>query len=136
MTGYHKPLPDINDPLTMPFWQGTREGRLLVPRCARCGYLRWIPGPVCNECQEPGGEWTEVPAQGTLVTYAEYHRAFDKSFAGDIPYVVGLVELTAGPRMYGKVNSAVRTESIGKPVHAVFEAVTPDVTLVRWELDA
>jgi hypothetical protein len=30
----------------------------------------------------------------------------------------------------------VRTESLDRPVHAVFDAVTPEVTLVRWELDA
>lgn len=135
MSDYAKPLPDPADPLTAPFWAGTREGRILVQRCARCAYLRWTPGPVCNECQQAGGEWTEVANTGHLVTYAEYHRAFDKAFAGDIPYVVGLIELTAGPRMYGKVNSAVSTDALGSPVHAIFEAVTPEVTLVRWELE-
>jgi hypothetical protein len=136
MTEYRKPLPDVTDPLTAPFWQGAREGRLMVQRCARCGYLRWVPGPACNECQEPGGDWTELPPEGRLVTFAEYHRAFDKSFADDLPYVVGLVELAAGPRIYGQMTSPVETRDIGRPVHAVFEAVTPDVTLVRWELEA
>jgi uncharacterized OB-fold protein len=136
MTEYAKPLPDVTQSLTAPFWAAAREGRLVVQRCARCGYLRWVPGPLCNECQQSGGDWTELPPQGRLVTFAEYHRAFDKSFASDVPYAVGLIQLTAGPRMYGKLTALVETGDIGRPVHAVFEAVTPDVTLVRWELDA
>src|SRR6202012_3573533 len=80
MSEYTKPLPDLDDPLTAPFWTAARDGRLVAQRCANCGYLRWPPGPVCNECLTPGGEWAELSPHGTLYSYAEYHRALDPAF--------------------------------------------------------
>jgi uncharacterized OB-fold protein len=134
MTEYTLPLPDVEDPLTAPFWAAAREGRLVAQSCATCGYLRWPPGPICTECLTPGGEWTEVSPHGTLYSYAEYHRALDPRFAADVPYTVGLVELDEGPRMYGLLRSAVQTADVGRKVRAVFDAVTDQVTFVRWEL--
>lgn len=134
MTTYTKPLPDVDDPLTAPFWAASREGRLVAQRCAQCGYLRWPPGPVCNECLAPGGTWTELSPTGTLYSYAEYHRALDPAFADDVPYTVGLVELDDGPRMYGLMRSPVTTADVGARVRAVFEPATPEVTFVHWRL--
>lgn len=134
MSSYAKPLPDLTSPLTAPFWRATREGTLLVQKCGQCGYLRWPPGPVCNECHAPGGEWTPVSAAGVLYSYAEYHRALAPGFADDVPYAVGLIELDEGPRMYGMLTSLARTEDVGRRVHAVFDTVTPEVTLVKWQL--
>jgi hypothetical protein len=134
MTGYTKPLPGISDPLTAPFWQGARDGTLLVQKCDHCGYLRWPPGPVCTECQTPGGSWTPVRPSGLLYSYAEYHRALAPAFKDDVPYAVGLIELDDGPRMYGTMIGSLRTADVGRRVRAVFDPVTPDVTLVKWEL--
>ena len=63
-----KPMPDVEDPLTAPFWAATAERKLMVQKCAHCGYLRWPPGPVCPECQTEGGDWTEIQPTGTLAT--------------------------------------------------------------------
>jgi uncharacterized OB-fold protein len=134
MSTYAKPLPDTSDPSTAPFWAASRAGRLVAQQCAQCGYLRWPPGPVCTQCQTPGGEWTDVAPSGTLYSYAEYHRALDPAFKDDIPYRVGLVELDEGPRMYGMMRGELVTADIGKKVRAVFEPVSPEVTFVRWEL--
>ncbi|MFF3574546.1 Zn-ribbon domain-containing OB-fold protein [Nocardia jiangxiensis] len=134
MNEYAGPVPDVNDSLTAPFWEATRENRLVVQRCSSCGYLRWPPGPACNECLAPGGEWTELSPVGSLYSYAEYHLAFNPAFKDEIPYVVGLVELDQGPRMYGLMRSQPSTADIGRKVGAVFESVTNEVTLVRWEL--
>jgi uncharacterized OB-fold protein len=135
MSGYAKPLPDLTDPLTAPFWRATRAGALLVQKCGRCGYLRWPPGPVCNQCQTPGGEWSPVTPAGVLYSYAEYHRALAPAFSGDLPYAVGLIELDDGPRMYGPLTGLARTEDVGRRVAAVFDPVTPEVTLVKWKLE-
>jgi uncharacterized OB-fold protein len=134
MSTYSKPLPDLTDPLTAPFWQATREGTLLVQKCGECGYLRWPPGPVCTECQTTGGVWTPVGPAGVLYSYAEYHRALAPAFKDEVPYAVGLIELDDGPRMYGALVGLARTEDIGQRVHAVFDPVTPEVTLVKWQL--
>jgi uncharacterized protein len=134
MSSYAKPLPDLTDPLTAPFWQATREGKLLVQKCGQCGYLRWPPGPGCPQCLTPGSEWTPLSAAGVLYSYAEYHRALAPAFKDDVPYSVGLIELDEGPRMYGTLVGLARTEDVGRRVRAVFDPVTPEVTLVKWRL--
>lgn len=136
MNDHPKPLPDPGHPATAPFWQGTRESRLLVQKCTNCGYLRWPPGPACPECLSADAEWTPVRPSGTLVTYCVYRRAFSPAFAGDVPYAVGYVELDDGPRMYGTLRSELDSLRCGRPVHAVFEPVTPDVSLVHWAITA
>jgi uncharacterized OB-fold protein len=129
----HK-FPDVDDPATAPFWKGTRDGKLLVQACKKCGYLRWPPGPLCNECLASETEWTEVSPTGTLWSHAAYHRAMNPRLKDQIPYTVALVELTDGPRMYGRlVNGAAKVEP-GLPVRAVFQEIEPGVTIVNWEV--
>ncbi len=133
MSAPAKPLPDVDDPETAPFWAATKQSKLVVQRCDSCGYLRWPPGPQCPECQGLDAEWVEVEATGELYSYATYHRALDKAFADDIPYTVGLIQLDSGPRMLGTVLTPIDELAIGSRVRGVFDPVTPDVTMVRWE---
>lgn len=132
MTDIPRPLPDVGDPLTAPFWAATRESRLVLPRCRNCGYLQWPPEPVCPECQHTAFAWEDVPAEGRLWSCAVYHRALDPAFAADVPYAVGLVELEVGRKMYGLMTGDPETLEIGQRVRAVFEPVTDEVTFVRW----
>jgi uncharacterized OB-fold protein len=131
---YDKPLPDPHAPATAAFWQATRASKLVVQKCANCGYLRWPPGPACPECLSPDGAWTPVRASGTLLTYCVYRRAFSKAFAADVPYAVGYVQLDDGPRLYGTIVGEIDSLKVGQPVTAVFDPVTPEVTLVHWAI--
>lgn len=136
MNSLAKPLPDVHDPLTAPFWEGTRQSRLMVPRCGQCGYLEWPPEPVCPECQHAGRRWIEIPALGRLWSFAVYHRALDPAFADEVPYSVGLIELDAGPKMYGIMSGEGSGDGsglrIGQRVQGDFQRVNEDVTFVRW----
>lgn len=134
MSDYDKPLPDITIPLTAPFWEGTREERLMLQRCPACQYRRWPPLPICPGCHLAGGIWEEISPTGTLWSFATYHRALDSAFAADVPYTVGLVTLDAGPAMYGIIRAETPHLGVGARVHALFEAVTPEVTFVRWKI--
>lgn len=129
------PLPDLDDPVTAPFWAATREGRLVMPRCANCGYLQWPPERMCPECQTREREWEDVPTTGTLWSYAVYHRALDPAFEDRVPYVVGLVEVDGtGRKMYGLMTNTEDEVRIGEPVEAVFVPETDDVTFVYWRM--
>lgn len=132
MTEYRKPLPDVTDPVTGEFWSAARDASLVVQRCSDCGYLRWPPGPGCPECLASEAEWVPVSPHGTLVTYCVYHKAFSAAFADDIPYAVGYVQLDEGPRLYGPLVGQLDGVACGDAVDAVFEPVTPEVTLVQW----
>ena len=132
MSEPRRPMPDLGDPLVAPFFAATAEGRLVVQRCAECGYLRWPPGPLCPQCQTVGGDWADVRPAGALYSYATYQRALGRAFADDVPYTVGLIELDDGPRMYGRLIGDHEAARVGMRVQAVFEPVTPEVTFVRW----
>ena len=129
----HK-FPDVNDPALAPFWKGTKEGKLLIQACKKCGYLRWPPGPLCNECLSEESEWREVSPTGTLWSYAVYHRAMNPKFKDQIPYTVVLIELDDGPRMYGRLVKGAAKVEVGAPVRAVFHEIEPGVSFVNWEI--
>jgi hypothetical protein len=125
-------MPDIDDPLTAPFWAAAAERRLVVQKCDRCGYLRWPPGPLCPECQAEASTWTEVRPAGRLWSIATYHRALSPAFKDDVPYSVALVELDDGPRIYGRISGDPDGLVLDGPVQATFTDVAPGVTFVGW----
>jgi uncharacterized OB-fold protein len=127
-------FPDINDPGTAPFWKGTQDGKVAVQACTKCGYLRWPPGPLCNECLSADTEWKEISPTGTLWSYAVYHRAMNPKFKDEIPYTVALVELDDGPRMYGRLVANGAKVEVGAPLRAVFQEIEPGVKVVNWEI--
>jgi uncharacterized OB-fold protein len=128
-------LPNVNSPLAAPFWAAAREGRLAMQRCGGCGDLRWPPKPVCATCQRPATpeDWQEIPDRGEIWSFVVYHRAFHPSLDGKLPYNVAYIRLDAGPMF---ISNVVGTNdlAIGQRVKARFEAVTSEVTLVRFEL--
>ena len=127
-------FPNVNDPGTASFWKRTQDGKVVVQACRKCGYLRWPPGPICNECLSSETEWKEISPTGTLWSYAVYHRAMNPRFKDEIPYTVALVELDDGPRMYGRLVSNAAKVEVGAPVRAVFQEIEPGVTVVNWEI--
>lgn len=132
---YTKPLPDVEDPDWAPFWAATREGRLTAQRCTACGTLRFPPLPICDTCLEEGSRWEAVSHTGRIWSYVVYHRAFHPGFADEVPYVVAIVENEDGLRFTGTVVGDREQVVVGAPVSAVFDAVTPEVTLVKWVVD-
>jgi len=74
---------------------------------------------------------------GVVFSYVVFHQLYNKAFERDIPYNVALVQLEEGARMYSNIvgvdNDAVK---IADEVEAVFDAVTPEVTIPRFKLRA
>jgi uncharacterized OB-fold protein len=86
------PLPDVDDPVTAPFFAGAARGELLIPRCASCAAFVWYPADACS-CGARSPEWTRVSGRGTLFSWALVHRAFLPAFADKVPFVTALVAL-------------------------------------------
>jgi len=64
-----------------------------------------------------------------------FRRAFLASFAKDIPFVMAIVELEESPRvrlLSNIVGCAPEAVHIGMRVNAVYEDVTPEVTLFKF----
>jgi uncharacterized OB-fold protein len=96
-------LVPARDPGTDEFWTALDDGVLLVSVCGACG-MRWLPPlATCPRCasREIGREPASATAR--LYSWSVIHMAVDPVFAAETPYVVGLVELADGARMYGRI---------------------------------
>jgi len=113
------------------FWDGLREQRLLIRRCARCGYLHHPPGPLCPRCQ--GSEWNTVQASGRGVvhSFVVVHQPQLPGF--DYPLPVALVELEEGVRLIGNLAAVPLARlCIGMPVQLQFVQVEPGYWLYAF----
>ena len=129
---YDKPLPDVTDPLTAPFWHALAEHELRAQRCLRCGTYRLPAAPLCPACLAKASEWAPVEATGTLWSYIVYHRALAAPFAGDVPYAVGEVELEHGLHLLSRIDAPVDQIAIGDQMTARYDDISPGVTLLTW----
>lgn len=116
------PLPLVT-PESAPYWQGAREGVLLLQRCLDCRVLRFYPRRTCPACWSARAEWERVSGRGRVHSFTIIHRPPAPAFAGRVPYVVALVDLEEGPRLMANVVGAAALEvAIDDPVVVTFEA--------------
>ncbi|MFN8558373.1 MAG: Zn-ribbon domain-containing OB-fold protein [Dehalococcoidia bacterium] len=132
MSDYQKPLPKPT-PLTQPFWDGIRQHQVLVQRCDGCGALRHVPKPWCPECLTAACTWTSLSGEGRIYTYTVMHRAPDRAFTDDLPYVVALVEMTEGVRLISNVVGCPPEQvRVGMPVKVVYEDINDAIALFKF----
>lgn len=125
---YAGPLP-VPDSETKPFWDGMREGRLMVQRCASTGKYQFPPTTFC-----PGGletpEWVEVSGRGTVFSWIVVRHPVPRDiYADKVPYIVAIVELEEGCRMTGNLLCDPDDVAADMPVEIAFNPVTDAITL-------
>ena len=59
---------------TQPFWDATREDRLVLPRCDECGVVIWYPRRFCPVCGSQSVTWIEAAGTGTIYTFTVVAR--------------------------------------------------------------
>lgn len=133
MNTYAKPLPKI-DPLSRPFWDHAREGRLAVQVCADCEDAHFPPSPVCPNCLSESQSWQPVSGRGTLESWIEFHRAYWDGYREELPYNVCLVRLAEGPLLVSNLVGDAATATLGAAVRVTFEKATEEVTLPKFTL--
>ena len=135
---YAKPLP-YRTSWSGAFWDGVREHRFLIQRCAECDTPRFPPKPVCSNCWSDASREVEASGAGTVYSYTIVHRGGSPAFSADGPYAIVLVDLDEGVRI---MSNLVKDEEgypsvdpedvkIGMKVRIVFDDVTDDITLPR-----
>jgi uncharacterized OB-fold protein/acyl dehydratase len=113
------------------FFEGAREGKLLIQRCASCGLLRHPPRPMCSRCRSL--EWDTVEASGraTLYSFVVVHHPEVAAF--DYPLVVGLVELEEGTRLVSDVIGVEPADvRVGMPLGLEMVAFDDELTLPQF----
>ena len=89
-------VPPVTDVDTRFFWDGVREGRLLLQRCASCGAVRHPPGPMCPRCQSLSWEPVDATGRGTIHSWVV---SVHPTEADVEPRTVVLVDLEEGVRL-------------------------------------
>jgi uncharacterized OB-fold protein len=128
------PLPDIEHPVTKPFWDGCRDGKLMLQRDRDSGTVHWPPKPAYWK----GGrlDWFEATGRGEIYSYVVGYEPFLPAFRDLLPLVMVLVQLDEGPRLVGyMVNCSPEEMCFGMKVRVVFKPLTERVTLPVWEPD-
>ena len=94
------PLPDVDDPVMRPFWDGARAGRLMQQRDRVTGLVHWPPKPLYWK-DGHRLEWFEASGKGTVYTYVVAHEPFLPAFEHLLPHIMVVVQLAEGVRIVG-----------------------------------
>jgi uncharacterized protein len=127
------PLPDLDDPIMRPFWEGARVGKLMLQREPATGVVHWPPKPPY---WKGGGrlEWFAASGRGEIYSYVVAHEPFLPAFRHLLPLILVLVQVDEGPRLVGyMVNCAPDAMRFGMRVRVVFRPLTDRITLPVWE---
>ena len=133
MKEYKKPLPEMQ-PWSKKFWEGTKERKLLIQECKDCNVKIFYPRKHCPECWSSDLSWAEAAGRAKIYSYSITMGGVEKRFAADLPFVLALVDLDEGIRMMTNiVNCDPEEVRIGMDVEVVFEDVTDEITLPKWQ---
>ena len=129
---YRKPLPHIDEE-SRPWWEAAQRHELYVQKCRDCGDLRFHPRALCTSCMSSRTEWVRCKGTGKIYTFTVTNQNQAGGFRDSLPYVMAWVEVDEGLKMLTNiVDCPPEQVKIGMPVEAVFDDVTPEVTLVKF----
>lgn len=125
-----RPRPGISDD-TRFFWDGAREGKLLIQRCKSCGALRHPPGPVCPSCHSFEWDTLQASGRGTVYSFVVMHYPEVPPF--DHPNPIALIELEEGVRLISQlVGVKPGVVKIGAAVQVEFNTFDGDLVLPQF----
>lgn len=126
------PLPDLDDPVMRPFWDGARAAKFMLQRDRVTGQIHWPPKPLYWN----GGslEWFEASGRGMVYTYVVGYEPFLPAFQHLLPHIMVVVQTNEGARIVGHMVHCTPAEmSFGLRIRVVFKRLTDMVTLPVWE---
>ena len=128
-----KPVP-VPDEISAPFFNGAREGKLMLQHCTACGAWSFPVRERCPHCFAAKLEWRQASGRGTLYTFTIMHQVMNPGFASAVPYNVAQIDLEEGVRMTSNIvvgipNDALR---VGMKLEAVFDDVGDNVRIPKF----
>lgn len=135
MTEYSKPLPKP-DPVTQPFWESVKNHNMEIQRCNDTGRFFFYPRGMSPYTLSDNISWQPVSGKGTIYGFTIVYMDRMPGYQGEAPYVVALVELEEGVRMMSHiVNTPPDPDhvKVGMPVEVVYDDVTPEITLPKFQ---
>ena len=126
-----RPRPAVTQD-TAFFFEGAKEHRLLIQRCAQCGRLRHPPRPMCPACHSYDWDTLEASGRGTVYSFVVNHYPQIPSF--DYPLPIGLIELEEGTRLVADIVGVEPGDiTIGMAVEVEWQDHDPDLSLPAFK---
>ena len=122
MAEWTKPMPTMSGE-TRPYWEACRRGQLLVQQCDSCLQFQFYPRAICAACFSSDVRWVQSSGRGTVWSFTVTRQNRTPGFAEDVPYVLALVELDGGVKMF--------TNIVGCPPQDVHIGMAVEVTFIR-----
>lgn len=82
-------------------------GRFELQQCSRCAAVQYPPREACHRCLSVDLKWTRQSGSGRLLTETTLHHSHLPQFRRDLPWRIGLVQLSAGPILVAHVHRSV-----------------------------
>jgi uncharacterized OB-fold protein len=121
-------LPTIENE-SRPFWDGAKDGKLMIARCDSCQRAHHYPRPFCPFCWSEDVRWEQASGRATLYTYSTVFVNDLPPFKEQLPYIAAVVDLEEGPRLMTRLIGIEPDQlQIGMPLIVAFEAISDDVT--------
>lgn len=80
------------------FWDLFSDGGLRLQRCGECTLVRYPPALNCPRCGSSDADWVDLDRRGRLrawtVTHAAAAERLPSRLHAEVPYVLGLVQVT------------------------------------------
>jgi len=120
----------------MPFWEATRQKKLVIQYCRRSKKYQHFPRPVSIFTGRRSDiEWREVSGKGTVFSFTIAYRG-PPAFQGAVPYAVASVTLDVGVNLIaGVVNCRVEELKIGMKMKPYWHPLENGEHLLMWEPD-
>jgi uncharacterized OB-fold protein len=129
-----KPRP-VPTETSRPFWDGLRDEKVRIQRCADCATWVHYPRSRCTTCLSDRLEWEDVDGVGVIFTFSVARVPTVPSFADEVPQIIAVVELPQGVRLTTTiVGSEPAAVAIGAAVVPVFDHGDDGMTLLRYRL--
>jgi uncharacterized OB-fold protein len=125
-----RPVPKPT-PETQHFWDGAKNGELILQKCKDTGQAYFPPRPFSPYTGSRNVETFKASGKGILYSYVISHRA-PPNFALEAPYAIAIVELAEGPRMMCNIMDCEQTPEalqLDMPLEVCFEVLTDDISL-------
>lgn len=127
-----RPIPKPT-PETQHYWDGAKNGELLLQRCDACDHTYFPPRPFCPECSNREVSVFKASGKGTLYSYVINHM---KTPGFEAPYAVAVVELEEGPRLMSNILDCPATPEalqLDMALEVTFEKISDDITLPQFK---
>lgn len=115
-----KPMPEVQ-PWSVKFWEGTKEGKLLIQKCESCKSKIFYPRKRCPECWSDKLGWMQASGKGTVFSFTTAYSMVEPRFMDELPYTIAYVDLDEGVRLMTRIVECKPEDiKIGMKVEVVF----------------